>query len=96
MFKNIEESRLIYKKIQLFGELLIDSIKSKTLCDKNLEALKEENLLLKTVIAKNEVIKKSQINLDNDNLNANGNLNRKNFLKEMEMKNILVINKEKK
>jgi len=58
LFKNIEESRLIYKKIQLFGDLLVDAVKSKTLCDKDVDELKEENLMLKAVIARSQVNKK--------------------------------------
>lgn len=88
LFKNIEESRLIYKKIQLFGDLLIDAVKGKTLCDKDIDGLKEENLLLKSVIAKNE-IKKSR--MDNGNVDS-----KKVLLKDNKNSLNLNLNKEKK
>lgn len=88
LFKNIEESRLIYKKIQLFGDLLVDAVKSKTLCDKDVDELKEENLMLKAVIARSQVNKKMKLKSDNDNIpdrnkrnSLDINLNRNNLKK---------------
>lgn len=55
LFENIDQSRLIYKKIQLFGQLVIDAVEQNKMCQNKLEDLNKQNVNLKTALAVTEV-----------------------------------------
>lgn len=55
LFENIDQSRLIYKKVQLFGQLVIDAVEQNKICQNNLEDLNKQNVNLKTALAVTEV-----------------------------------------
>jgi hypothetical protein len=55
LFANIDQSRLIYKKVQLFGQLIIDAVEQNKICQNKLEDLNQQNVNLKTALAVTEV-----------------------------------------
>ncbi len=55
LFENIDQSRLIFKKIQLFGQLIIDAVEQNTNCQKKLSELNKKNVNLKTALAEIEI-----------------------------------------
>lgn len=55
MFENIDDSRLIYKKVQLFAQLVLDAVQQNKICQNKLEELNKENVELKTALAVTEV-----------------------------------------
>lgn len=55
LFDNIDQTRLIYKKIELFGRLLTDTIKQNNLCQNKFENLSQNNMQLKETLAEIEI-----------------------------------------
>lgn len=55
LFDNIDQARLLYKKIDLFGELMTSAVRQKTICEDKLDTLNKQNVELKTALAETEI-----------------------------------------